>query len=33
MRKSNTQGATNTKNEKEFVEHGDDIKDVMKFVS
>ena len=33
MRKSNTQGATNTKNEKEFAEHGDDIKDVMKFVS
>ncbi|MGI0010013.1 MAG: hypothetical protein ACREAE_01270 [Nitrosopumilaceae archaeon] len=33
MKKSNTRDITNTKNEQEFAEHGDDIKDVMKFVS
>ena len=33
MKKSNTQGITNIKDEKDFAEHGDDIKDVMKFVS
>lgn len=33
MKKTNTRGVTNTKDEKEFAEYGDDIKDVMKFVS
>lgn len=33
MKKFNTGGVTNTKDEKKFAEHGDDIKDVMKFVS
>ncbi|MGH9992094.1 MAG: hypothetical protein ACREBU_00345 [Nitrososphaera sp.] len=33
MKKSSTQGNTNTEEENEFVEYGDDLKDVMKFVS
>ena len=33
MKKSSAQGITNTRDEKDFAELGDDIKDVMKFVS